>query len=100
GLVANISKILANHQLNIITMREFVDEEEQRFFARISCSGSEIDILKLKEELKVNLPAEAVINVKPKNDKRIAILVTKEFHCLSDILIRNYFKTLGAEVAC
>ena len=39
GLVANISRILAAHKLNIIAMREFVDEEEQRFFARISCSG-------------------------------------------------------------
>ena len=26
------------------------------------------------------------------------LLVTKEYHCLSDILIRNHFKTLGATV--
>lgn len=32
GLVAHITSILASHQLNIIAMREFVDEEEQRFF--------------------------------------------------------------------
>jgi formyltetrahydrofolate deformylase len=25
-------------------------------------------------------------------------LVTKEYHCLSDILTRNHFKTLGANV--
>ncbi|WP_240186828.1 ACT domain-containing protein [Pedobacter nanyangensis] len=40
GLVANITHILANHQLNIIAMRKFIDEEEKRFFARISCSNS------------------------------------------------------------
>jgi formyltetrahydrofolate deformylase len=28
------------------------------------------------------------------------VLVTKEYHCLADILIRNHFKTLGASVQC
>ena len=27
-------------------------------------------------------------------------MVTKEYHCLGDILIRNHFKTLGAAVQC
>ncbi len=100
GLVANITHILASHQLNIIAMREFVDEEEQRFFARISCSNSIEETEELKRELQQKLPQNALIEVLPKADKSIAILVTKEFHCLSDILIRNYFKTLGAEVKC
>ncbi|SOD19951.1 formyltetrahydrofolate deformylase [Pedobacter xixiisoli] len=100
GLVANITRILASHQLNIIAMREFVDEEEQRFFARISCSNSIENTEVLKLELQERLPQNALIEVVPKADKSIAVLVTKEFHCLSDILIRNYFKTLGAEVKC
>ncbi len=100
GLVANITRILASHQLNIIAMREFVDEEEQRFFARISCSNSIQNTEKLKLELQNSLPQNSLIEVVPKADKSIAVLVTKEFHCLSDILIRNYFKTLGAEVKC
>ncbi|WP_343530776.1 formyltetrahydrofolate deformylase [Pedobacter sp.] len=100
GLVANITHILASHQLNIIAMREFVDEEEQRFFARISCSNIIDETEELKIELQQKLPQNALIEVLPKTDKSIAILVTKEFHCLSDILIRNYFKTLGAKVKC
>ena len=40
GLVSNITRILAQHQLNIIAMREFVDEAEQKFFTRIECSGT------------------------------------------------------------
>ena len=100
GLVANITRILASHQLNIIAMREFVDEEEQRFFARISCSNHIENTEELKQELQDRLPVNALIEVVPKADKSIAVLVTKEFHCLSDILIRNYFKTLGAEVKC
>ncbi len=100
GLVANISRILASHELNIIAMREFVDEEEQKFFARISCNGLLIDGKALTEELEKALPHQSIIRVVPKTAKSIAVLVTKEFHCLSDILIRNYFKTLGAEVKC
>ena len=100
GLVANITRILAGHQLNIIAMREFVDEDEQRFFARISCSNNIESTEELKLELQNTLPQNAQIEVVPKADKSIAVLVTKEFHCLSDILIRNYFKTLGAEVKC
>lgn len=100
GLVANITRILANHQLNIIAMREFVDEEEQRFFARISCSNSIENKEELRLELENTLPKNALIEVVPRAAKSIAVLVTKEFHCLSDILIRNYFKTLGADVKC
>jgi formyltetrahydrofolate deformylase len=33
-------------------------------------------------------------------EKKIIVLVTKEYHCLADILIRNHFKTLGASVQC
>lgn len=100
GLVANITSILASHQLNIIAMREFVDEEEQRFFARISCSSALENTENLRLELEKTLPKNSLVEVVPKVDKNIAVLVTKEFHCLSDILIRNYFKTLGAEVKC
>jgi formyltetrahydrofolate deformylase len=38
--------------------------------------------------------------VNPIPDKNIVVLVTKEYHCLTDILTRNYFKTLGASVQC
>ncbi len=100
GLVANITRILASHHLNIIAMREFVDEEAKRFFARMSCIGVIENEQTLLDELKNELPKNAHVNITPKVDKRIAVLVTKEFHCLSDILIRNYFNTLGAEVKC
>ncbi len=54
----------------------------------------------LKEELTTVLPGEALIQVNPLPQKKIVVLVTKEHHCLSDILIRNHFKTLGATVQC
>lgn len=100
GLVTNITKVLASHQLNIIAMREFVDEENKAFFTRIGCTGDLGDLGKLKEKLLENLPNNAEVNLITQSDKQIAVLVTKEYHCLSEILIKNQFKTLGANVKC
>ncbi|RZL20111.1 MAG: formyltetrahydrofolate deformylase [Pedobacter sp.] len=100
GLVSNITRILAQHQLNIIAMREFVDEAAQKFFTRIECSGELENETLLKDELANSLPFDAIIKVTPTTPKNIAVLVTKEFHCLADILVRDYFETLGAKVKC
>lgn len=100
GLVSAISGILAQHQLNIISMREFVDEPSSSFFARIEFKGTIADMGPLHEALTNALPPEASITINPSNQKKIAILVTKEYHCLGDILMRNFFGTLGAEVLC
>jgi len=99
GLVAVIAKTLAGHQVNITAMREFVDETAGLFFARIECLGR-LPETTLKEELEAELPPLAEVIINPKPQKRIAVLVTKEYHCLGDTLIRHCFNTLGAEVCC
>ncbi|MGQ7853499.1 formyltetrahydrofolate deformylase [Pedobacter sp. WC2501] len=100
GLVTNITRVLAAHQLNIIAMREFVDEANKAFFTRIACTRDLEDAEKLKEKLLENLPNAAEVNLITKQEKQIAVLVTKEYHCLGEILIKNQFKTLGANVQC
>lgn len=100
GLVALISKVLANHHLNITAMREFVDEAANRFFARIELEGNAFDTELLKYELAAGLPHLAEITINPKQEKRIAVLVTKEYHCLADTLVRHCFNTLDAQVCC
>jgi len=99
GLVALITRVLANHKLNIIAMREFVDEAANRFFARIEFVG-DLNEAKLEKELLDGLPAQAELIINPKAKKRIAILVTKEYHCLGDALVRHYFSTLDAQICC
>lgn len=99
GLVAAISMVLAEAGYNIVSMREHVDLEENKFFARIVVDDiSDPDDIEKKIE-KV-LPANALVKVNPLPEKNIVVLVTKEYHCLSDILTRNHFKTLGANVQC
>lgn len=99
GLVADISIVLAKAGCNIISMREHVDIEENKFFSRIVVDGNG-NHQQIGQELAQVLPRHAVINVNPLREKNIALLVTKEYHCLSDILTRNHFKTLGANVQC
>jgi len=100
GLVTTITRILAAHQLNIIAMREFVDEANKVFFTRIACTGDYDQTDQLRSMLLESLPESAEVNIITKQEKQIAILVTKEYHCLAEILIKNQFKTLGANVQC
>jgi formyltetrahydrofolate deformylase len=99
GLVAAISSVLANAGYNIVSMREHVDLQENRFFARIvvdKISGPQ----NIERAITKVLAPDAVVRVDPLPEKKIVVLVTKEHHCLSDILTRNHFKTLGASVQC
>ncbi|AEV98957.1 formyltetrahydrofolate deformylase [Niastella koreensis] len=99
GLVAGITGVLAKEQLNIVSLREHVDKIENRFFIRVHLE-QDTDPQQLEMKLKQVLPAAAMITVNPMPEKKIVVMVTKEYHCLGDILIRNYFKTLGAQVQC
>lgn len=99
GLVAAISNVLAAENINIVSMREHVDTVHTRFFVRLEVEGIS-NAAHLEKLLHAVLPPEAQVTVNPAPEKKIIVLVTKEYHCLSDILIRNYFKTLGATVQC
>src|SRR4051812_42313527 len=99
GLVAGITGVLSGEHLNIVSLREHVDKGENRFFIRIHIE-QETDSPALEAKLQTVLPPDAVIKVNPIPEKKVVVLVTKEYHCLADILIRNYFKTLGATVQC
>lgn len=99
GLVAAISGLLASEQVNIVSMREHVDVVEERFFCRLQVQ-KQVDAEGLQQKLAGVLPPGTQVHVNPLPQKKLAVLVTKEYHCLSDILVRNHFKTLGASVEC
>lgn len=99
GLMAAITGVLAAEQLNILSLREHVEKCENRFFIRVDLEH-ECDWQALEQKLQQVLPPDAVIRVNPLPQKKVVVLVGKEHHCLADILIRYYFKTLGAQVQC
>jgi formyltetrahydrofolate deformylase len=99
GLVGAIASVLAKQQLNIISMREHVDKAEDLFFMRLEVEET-ADAPALEAMIKTILPDGAMIIINPLPQKKVVVMVTKEYHCLADILIRNFFNTLGASVQC
>jgi formyltetrahydrofolate deformylase len=99
GLVAAISGLLADKEYNITGMHEHVDNTENLFFMRLEVD-QDTHAVELEESLRRLLPADAIIKINPAAQKKVIVLVTKEYHCLADILVRNYFNTLGASVQC
>src|SRR6478752_5749281 len=99
GLVATITDVLANEQLNIISLREYVDTQANLFFMRLEIEDA-TDSSLLEHKLKSKLPADAILHINPLPLKKVVVMVTKEYHCLTDILTRNFFNTLGASVQC
>jgi len=99
GLVYKISKLFADMDLNIISNSEFVSKDYSLFFMRSEILGDTLDIKYLQNELKNILPKDTEINiVDTSKRKKIVILVTKEIHCLGDILMRNIANELDAEI--
>lgn len=93
GLVHKITGVLFFNNLNIERTDEFVDRENEHFFMRVAFSGS-ANPEKIEDGLRGILPNTANIALTEKQIKDVVILVTKEHHCLSDLLIRNQFKDL------
>jgi formyltetrahydrofolate deformylase len=98
GLIYNISKILFDYNINITNEKEFVDNENSKFFYRAEISGK-IDINSLKKKLQNILPL-ANIQINKKETKKVVLLATKEAHALGDILIKQYSKDLDINIQC
>ncbi|MDB5024465.1 MAG: purU [Mucilaginibacter sp.] len=100
GLVAKISGLLAAEGFNILSMHEHVDKAANLFFMRLEVDKQTEGDRPLEQKLHELLPQGALIRVNPDPVKKVIVMVTREYHCLADILVRNYFKTLGATVQC
>lgn len=98
GLIAKITNICYKHQLNIIKNDEFVDHEQGRFFMRTELEGRFNDET-LLADLDDALPQGASRRLVKAGAKRVVILVTKEAHCLGDILMKSYAGALDIEIA-
>ncbi|MGH7197640.1 MAG: formyltetrahydrofolate deformylase [Candidatus Omnitrophota bacterium] len=97
GLVHKVTGVLYRKNLNIVSNGEFVDHENRRFFMRTEYSG-DADSLPIIQELAAALPKGASIELSPVRKKNIVILVTREHHCLADLLTRHAFGELHANV--
>jgi len=98
GLIAKITNICYKHQLNITKNDEFVDRAQGRFFMRTALEGNFNDAT-LLEDLDMALPEGAERKLVASGRKRLVLMVTKEAHCLGDILMKCYSGALDVEIA-
>lgn len=98
GLISKITNICYKHQLNIIHNNEFVDNSSGHFFMRTELEGFFNDETFLAD-LDQALPQNTQRKLVDSSRKRIVILVTKESHCLGDILMKNFDGSLDVEIA-
>ena len=97
GLVHAITGVLFRAGANVTSNHEFVDAETQRFFMRTGCRGS-LDGPAVTKAIEALLPAGSIVKVKAVAPRRIVVLVSREHHCLADLLVRHAYGELGAEL--
>lgn len=99
GLIARITNICYKHQLNIVQNNEFVDHRSQRFFMRTELEGIFNDTT-LFADLTGALPQDTtLLELSPAGRRRVVVLVTKEAHCLGDLLMKSCYGGLDMEIA-
>jgi formyltetrahydrofolate deformylase len=97
GLVHKITGVLYYHGLNVVRNDEYVDRENGQFFMRTEFSGT-ANPDKITSGLKGILPNYANVYLTTRQVKDVVILVTKEHHCLSDLLIRHAYAELPMQI--
>ncbi len=95
GLVHRITGVLFRHGLNIVSNHEFVDRDTERFFMRTEFAG-EFNRGRVEEELAALLPGGTRIVITPRRKKDIIVMVSREHHCLGDLLLRHEYDRLNA----
>lgn len=103
GVVHSVSGFLASRNLNILSSAQFCDEEKQQFFMRVEVSA-EIErqsLEQIKEEWKI-ISQKWQMKSKwyaLKDKTRVLVMVSKEGHCLNDLLYHAQNQRLPIEIA-
>ncbi|WP_214000135.1 formyltetrahydrofolate deformylase [Arsukibacterium sp.] len=98
GLIAQITNICYKHQLNIIRNTEYVDPVTGQFYMRTVLEGVFNDTT-LLFDLDRALPAGSRRSLLSDSAKRVVVLVTREAHCLGDILMKVFDGSLALDIA-
>ncbi|VAX76914.1 Formyltetrahydrofolate deformylase [Serratia symbiotica] len=98
GLIAKITHICSQHELNILKNDEFVDRLTNCFFMRTELEGV-FDDNTLLADLDATLPEGSIRELNDIHRNRIVVLVTKEAHCLGDLLMKSIYGGLHMEIA-
>ncbi len=97
GLIHTVTGVLYRRGANILSNRESVDRVAGRFFMRTEFVGP-VSSAEIVQELQALLPPLAVIRSAVAGERRIVVLVTREHHCLGELLLRHAYCELGASL--
>lgn len=97
GLVHAVTGVLLGAGVNIVANHEFVEEESKRFFMRTEFEG-EADLQKLEKDVRAVLPARAEVSARNPALPRLVIMVSREHHCLADLLVRHAYGELYGKI--
>jgi formyltetrahydrofolate deformylase len=104
GLIYHVTGVLFRQGLNIIRNDEYVSPDGKsmpgQFFMRTEFEAptDTLDGPALLTELREGLTPAINLRLNPKKKKNIVLLVTKEHHCLGELLIRYAFDELDADI--
>lgn len=93
GLIHKITSVLVGLNLNITQNREFVEKQRNRFLMRTVVEG-DTNAAVLRNALEAVLPADHSLLISNGELKKMIIMVTKEEHCLTELISKYYFGNL------
>lgn len=98
GLIYHVMGVLFRHGLNVIHNNEYVSPAGH-FFMRTEFAGVAFETGTLLNELQTDLPDSGItFRLSTQRKKKIVVMVTKEHHCLGDLLVRHAFDELNADI--
>ena len=105
GLVAKMTLWVSRYRGNIVHLDQHVEEEAGRFFIRVEwdLSGFEIEDKKIADRFSAEIAEEVGLDFSvgfTKETPRIALFVSKESHCLWDILSRWTSGEWDVDISC
>ncbi|MBQ4851153.1 formyltetrahydrofolate deformylase [Pseudoalteromonas sp. MMG012] len=96
GLIAKITNLCFEHNLNITRNNEFVDKAGTRFFMRTELTGQPSD--NFLNQLRQQLPNGADVALHNNEKTKLVLLATKEAHCLGGALLKQFEQALNIEI--
>ena len=99
GLIAKVTGACFKYNFNVIRQDQYASHEDKKFFMRSVLEGDFSVSENFLAEVKSNLPSDAKVRLNDASARRkLAVLVTKESHCLGDILMKSYSGALNADI--
>ena len=98
GLIAKITDACFQHNLIVIRQDQFASAEDGKFFMRSVVEGNFEDQDGIIDDVRKRLPEGAKVRLNDSRRRRICVLVTKEAHCLGELLMKSYSGALNADI--